>query len=181
MQNTTDNTSGQGKLAVIPDEIKRWNWGAFFLSVIWAVGNNVWIGLLVIIPLISPVMMFILAIKGNEWAWRNKKWESVEHFKKVQRTWTVVAVIIIGSVLLIVGGGLLTMYKNITGPEQTSPKQENNLPIQSPQSNFIDFNITGYITDFNPNIPKLIVYVESITSNTKSTPFFSIILKNLLE
>jgi len=26
-----ENTSGQGRLAVIPEEIRGWNWGAFLL------------------------------------------------------------------------------------------------------------------------------------------------------
>ena len=29
----------------------------------------------------------MLGIKGNEWAWRNKKWVSVEEFKQVKRSW----------------------------------------------------------------------------------------------
>ena len=34
-----ENTSGQGKAAVLPAELKGWNWGAFFLHVIWGIGN----------------------------------------------------------------------------------------------------------------------------------------------
>ena len=26
------NTSGQGKAAIVPEEIKKWNWGAFILG-----------------------------------------------------------------------------------------------------------------------------------------------------
>ncbi len=81
------NTSGQGKDAVVPDEIRKWNWGAFLLGVIWGVGNRTYIAFLAVIPLFGFIMMFILALKGSEWAWRNKKWESVEHFKRVQRKW----------------------------------------------------------------------------------------------
>jgi len=82
-----ENTSGQGNLAVIPPEIRGWNWGAFFLGIIWGIGNNVWIALLELIPFVGWVMIIVLGIKGNEWAWRNKRWNSVEHFKKTQRTW----------------------------------------------------------------------------------------------
>jgi len=37
----TPNYSGQGDLpeADMPAEIRRWNWGAFFLTWIWGVGN----------------------------------------------------------------------------------------------------------------------------------------------
>ncbi len=82
-----ENTSGQGKLAVVPDEIKRWSWGAFFLNWIWGLGNKVYLALLCLIPYAGVIMTIVLGVKGNEWAWRNKKWDSVEHFKKVQKIW----------------------------------------------------------------------------------------------
>jgi len=90
---TSENTSGQGKDAIIPDEIKGWNWGAFLMSWIWGIGNSVWIALLAMI--LGLIMSIILGIKGNEWAWQNKTWNSVEHFKKTQRTWTRVGVVLL--------------------------------------------------------------------------------------
>lgn len=85
----TGNTSGMGKGHPIPDGVKGWSWGAFFLNWIWAIGNKTWIGLIALIPYLGFVMMIILGIKGREWAWRNKQWESVEHFQKVQRRWSI--------------------------------------------------------------------------------------------
>lgn len=65
-----------------------WNWGAFFLSWIWGIGNQVWISFLVFIPIFGWfIMPFILGAKGNEWAWKKGNWQSVEHFKKTQKTW----------------------------------------------------------------------------------------------
>lgn len=81
------NTSGQGPQAVIPAEIKGWNWGAFFLSWIWAIGNQTWIGLLALVPYVGFIMAIILGVKGSEWAWQNRQWESVDQFKKVQGIW----------------------------------------------------------------------------------------------
>ncbi|MEE9366894.1 MAG: hypothetical protein V3W44_09425 [Dehalococcoidales bacterium] len=92
---SVENTSGQGRLATIPEEVRGWNWGAFFLSWIWGVGNNVWIALLAFIPFVNFIMGIVLGIKGNEWAWRNKKWDSIEHFKKTQRTWGIVGIVLI--------------------------------------------------------------------------------------
>ncbi len=83
-----ENTSGQGNLAIVPPEIKKWHWGAFFLNWIWGIGNNVWIALLCFVPMVNIVMIFILGARGNEWAWRNKRWDSIEHFKRVQHKWT---------------------------------------------------------------------------------------------
>ncbi len=81
------NTSGQGKTAVVPPEINRWNWGAFFLNWIWGLGNNTLIALLAMVPFLSFVMIFVLGAKGSAWAWQNKKWDSVEQFQSVQRQW----------------------------------------------------------------------------------------------
>src|SRR3989344_7942014 len=39
--------------------------------------------------LVNLVLMIVLGVKGNDWTWRNKHWESVERFKKVQRRWAV--------------------------------------------------------------------------------------------
>jgi hypothetical protein len=85
-----ENTSGQGSSAMVPAEVRGgWNWGAFWLSWIWSIGNQVWIGLLASVPCIQLIMMFVLAVKGNEWAWQYRRWESVEQFKKVQGTWAM--------------------------------------------------------------------------------------------
>lgn len=83
----TTNSSGQGKLADVPAEIDRWNWGAFLLNWVWGIGNNTFIALLMFVPFVNFVMPFVLAAKGSAWAWRNKRWESVEHFQSVQRKW----------------------------------------------------------------------------------------------
>ncbi|HTV36703.1 MAG TPA: cytochrome c oxidase assembly factor Coa1 family protein [Xanthobacteraceae bacterium] len=88
----------------IPPEIDRWNWGAFLLNWIWGVGNNTFIALLAIIPLFGFVMMFVLGAKGSRWAWRNGRWDSVEHFKRVQRKWAIWGAIIwIASIVLFAG------------------------------------------------------------------------------
>ena len=84
-----ENTSGQGKTSAVPPEIKGWNWGAFFLNFIWAVGNKTWIGLLTIVPLVGYIVPIILGLKGNEWAWKNRRWKDIDHFKRVQKKWAI--------------------------------------------------------------------------------------------
>jgi hypothetical protein len=71
----------------IPPELDRWNWGAFLLNWIWGVGNNTYIALLTFVPFVGIVMPFVLGAKGSRWAWRNGRWDNVEHFKRVQRLW----------------------------------------------------------------------------------------------
>ena len=84
-----ENTSGLGKAAIVPYEIKGWNWGAFLMTWIWGIGNKVWIALIVFIPVpfLALIMCFVLGAKGNQWAWQRKVWASVEDFKRTQRTW----------------------------------------------------------------------------------------------
>ena len=52
-----------------PDEIKGLNWGAFLLNWIWAIGNQVWIGLLALVPCVNIFVAVYLLFKGNELAW----------------------------------------------------------------------------------------------------------------
>jgi hypothetical protein len=90
---------------VVPAEIDRWNWGAFLLNWIWGVGNNTYIALLTLIPFFGLIIMpFVLGAKGSAWAWRNGRWDSVEHFKRVQRAWAIWATAIwLGSIVLFGG------------------------------------------------------------------------------
>lgn len=91
----------------VPAEIKKWNWGAFFLSWIWGIGNHVWISLLSLIPFVNIIMIFVLGAKGSEWAWKAKNWESLDHFKRVQRLWAIWGTVlfligVVGSILFVV-------------------------------------------------------------------------------
>lgn len=85
----------------IPDGIKGWSWGAFFLNWIWAIGNRTWIGLFAIVPYVGFIMAIVLGFKGREWAWKNKEWESVEHFNRVQKKWSFWGVMIFFSAIII--------------------------------------------------------------------------------
>ena len=89
IESIAGNTSGQGLSAIVPPEIEGWNWGAFLLSWVWGVGNKVWWALLALIPVpfLGLAIAILLGLKGNEWAWKFKKWESVERFRRSQRIW----------------------------------------------------------------------------------------------
>jgi len=89
------NTSGTGSTAVVPPGVAGWNWGAFLLNWIWAIGNSVWIGLLALVPCASLIVAIVLGIKGSEWAWQQRRWESVEQFKATQRAWAIAGLIVL--------------------------------------------------------------------------------------
>lgn len=94
----------------IPEGVKGWSWGAFLLNWIWAIGNRTWIGLLALIPYVGFIMAFILGFKGREWAWKNKEWESVEQFNRVQKKWSF------WGVILVVIGAIIGILVVITVP-----------------------------------------------------------------
>ena len=102
-----ESASGQPAASAVPDEIRGWNWGALFLNWIWSIANKTWIGLLAIIPYAGLIMAIILGVKGNEWAWQNRKWESVEQFRAVQRKWAIWGVIIFALVILLIPAVML--------------------------------------------------------------------------
>lgn len=90
-----ENTSGKGKESVVPQEIMKWNWGAFIFSWLWGIPNNTYRAFWVLFPFVGFFMIFALGFKGSEWAWRHKEWQSVEHFKQVQRKWAKAGLIFI--------------------------------------------------------------------------------------
>ena len=108
------NTSGMGSGASVPRELGEWNWGGFLLTWVWGIGNNVWWSFLVFIPYLGVLVMpWVLAFKGNEWAWQSRHWDSIEHFKRVQHTWTkwglgiTIAVTLLLTIVLLIGFGLI--------------------------------------------------------------------------
>jgi tetratricopeptide (TPR) repeat protein len=88
-------------VAEIPPGIRGWSWGAFLFNWVWGVCNGVWISLLVLVPFVGWIFAIVLGIKGREWAWKNKKWQNVEHFQRVQRAWSAWALGITGGAIVI--------------------------------------------------------------------------------
>jgi len=117
----------------IPPEIRGWNWGAFLLNWIWGVGNNTFIALLTLIPVFGLIMPFVLGAKGNAWAWRNGRWDSVEHFRRVQRRWAICgAVIWIGGFALfggLIGGIFLSLKHSEAYIDSVAKLQENPIAV----------------------------------------------------
>ena len=112
-----ENTSGQGKAAIVPPEIDRWNWGAFLLNWIWGIGNNTFIALLMFVPLANMVMPFVLGAKGSIWAWQNKRWQDIEEFRSVQRKWAKWGLIVVCAFILVSAGLFFVAEKAFRGLE----------------------------------------------------------------
>ena len=99
----------------LPPEADRWNWGAFLLNWIWGIGNNTFVALLALIPIFGFIMMFVLGAKGSRWAWQNGRWDSLEHFKRVQRRWAIAGFVLLFAGIALGGsifGGVFYLLKN---------------------------------------------------------------------
>jgi hypothetical protein len=46
----------------------------------------------------------VLGAKGSRWAWRNGRWDSIEHFKRTQRLWAIWGVVIWLGAIVLFGG-----------------------------------------------------------------------------
>jgi len=86
----------------MPNELRCWNWGAFCLSWIWGIGNKSYLTLWAMIPYFNFVWVFVCGAKGNEWAWKNQKWESIEQFNIHQKKWAMWGGIVAGISLLFI-------------------------------------------------------------------------------
>lgn len=79
---------------MVPEEVKGWSWGGFFLTWVWGIFNGVLISLLaLIVP--GPIMNVVLGLKGREWAWQSRRWESIEHFNRVQKNWAIAGLVLL--------------------------------------------------------------------------------------
>jgi len=111
-----ENTSGDGKFALLPSDLHGWNWAAFFWGWLWGARYRSYMTMLIFIPVTLFVLPLLLSglgttvpdwmiawlpydfiaicliaiycgTRGNFWAWQNNVWKSVEQFKQVQDQW----------------------------------------------------------------------------------------------
>jgi len=79
------NNSGTG--GAPPPEVGGWNWGAFFWTWLWGIAHGVWNSFLVLI--LGLIWQIVLGAKGTEWAWKSRRFTSVQQFKDTQRAWAI--------------------------------------------------------------------------------------------
>ncbi len=95
-----ENTSGRPCApSELPEEARKLSWGAFWFTWIWGLCNGVPLAL---ISLLLPIVFnFVLLFKGREWAWEGKRWDSEEHFARVQYAWGLWGAILVGIATLM--------------------------------------------------------------------------------
>lgn len=111
MDNKNENKSKQKPVIPVKESnteellkvLKKWNWGAFFLTFVWGLSNRVWWSLLMLLPIfpIQLILPFILGAKGNLSSWLKKKQaDDLETFKSRQKKWNIAGGIV-GAIIII--------------------------------------------------------------------------------
>lgn len=123
----TDKLKEENKYRVkgdaFPKQINKFNWGACILTPVWGIFNNTPIACLIILIGLIPYIGWILGIifslycgiKGNEWAWQNKQWQSMEHFHAVQKNWAIAGIVFEIVLMFIVVHTAQTIINKIAG------------------------------------------------------------------
>ena len=113
LPNEPVNDSGTRR-GQLPSSLRGWNTAAFLIGPVWGPANGVWLGVVSLIFLAIPtidwgwrltlylIFGLVLGYYGNLLAWRGRKWDSTEHFKKVQDKWMIIGLIINILVLIFV-------------------------------------------------------------------------------
>lgn len=120
---------GKFSSALPKNEIIRFNWGAFFGTWIWGIINKTYMTLLIIPLFFTPVSLFFMllsGIKGNEWAYKNKKFDSKDEFHKSQKKqaifWSIFTPVVSAAaffILTVFVAGLL-LYSEKSAEENPS-------------------------------------------------------------
>ena len=108
---------GGGRIHEIPPSLNKFSLGAFALPLFWCSSHNqmnrFWpIMLTGFIPCVGGLVSLYLGIQlageANSLAWASRQWDSVEHFEKTQRVWTIVGGVMLAlSICVGVGAVLL--------------------------------------------------------------------------
>ena len=96
------------------DVTKVFNWGAFLGTWIWGLFNKSYIPLWYILLHYTPwgfYFALVCGLKGNEWAFKNKKWDDVKAFNRSQEKqtafWAIFIAIIAPILTVLIVAGLV--------------------------------------------------------------------------
>jgi hypothetical protein len=95
---------------------KSWNWGAFWLNAIWLMNHGklvlgLAIFVLSFVPLLGPCILLgsacYVGVKGNDIAYNNRKFVSIEQYVDVQDAWQTwgfafISAIILGVIICLI-------------------------------------------------------------------------------
>lgn len=170
------NNSGKGNNLKTPSGLKKWNWGAFFLTWIWGLGNGTFIPLLSLLPILNFIMPFYLGINGHRMAWESRYWSDVASCNRTQRKWGIAG--LIWHVFLIV---LLLLYFHSARAHHLETEGVKNDVISAIEASMyheiIDENTSIDMTEFSMNdiSPEITMY---LINSDKASYMVTLQLKN---
>ena len=87
-------------------ELKKFNWGASAFMVIWGLCHKkyftLWFTPLLFVPVVNLFVSLWFGIKGNEWAYDENEWSSVEEFNNHQKKWAIAYIVLLIGVLIYI-------------------------------------------------------------------------------
>ena len=108
-------------------------------------------------------MPIVLGFKGNEWAWKNKKWESIDHFKSIQKRWSRWGVSLF--IVLFVCSLVLFEFAFYTGEPKTGKNVATVdwLPSSATDINFFIRRGFAWIKNYDCSIPEddFLIFAEN--------------------
>jgi hypothetical protein len=87
----------------MPEGIARFSWAALFGGPIWAGAFKVWWGLGSLLPFVGIPILFILAFRGREAAWKAGSWQTLEAFEAAQKRWLYWSTMLSIALLIVLG------------------------------------------------------------------------------
>ncbi len=85
--------------------LDKWNWGAALLSWIWALAHHKFGYAFLFFTLsrlpdywggaATLISMVVFGVYGNQWAWEEKQWKSLDEFIVTQKTWAKWGVVLL--------------------------------------------------------------------------------------
>ena len=77
----------------VPYMATKWNWGAAFAILQFAIFNKAWLCLLSLIPVLNMFWWVICGLKGAQWAWESGLYNSPDSFNTSMKNWNRVGIV----------------------------------------------------------------------------------------
>ena len=124
------NEELRGKNINIDMELKSFNWGAFGLGWFWGLFNGAfhktffpWLIICILSVISAPdfivycaaiLLMIYYGFKGNIWAWNGLRSNDIIRFKKIQKIWASVTIVIYIAIITVVTLSALNIIPKIS-------------------------------------------------------------------
>lgn len=148
------------------DVTKVFNWGAFLGTWIWGLFNKSYVPLFMLLLFWTPwsfCFQLYCGLKGNEWAYKNKKWKNVQTFNKSQEKqttfWAVFNLLIIPiSYFVLVFGIIFYLFSGVAS--DSPEKREVAKQRMEKFENFLVDVGSSYFTNYKITENENIFYIE---------------------